>query len=80
LIISNFYLKWYWILVFVTLGNVSPLGNGPILFNVSILETHSMNLVHSNGQRQTKRTSTVNPLQPSYLAAACIAKMILMVV
>lgn len=66
----------------VTLGNVSPLGYGPILsFYVRILEILSDELVHSSRcKNRPNGPCNINPLQSLYLAAAYIVKMILMVV
>lgn len=61
---------------------VTPLGSGPVLFiDVSILETISNEPISRNRcKERPSELCNINPLQSSYLAAACIAKMILMVV
>lgn len=58
------------------------LGSGPVLFiDVNILETISNEAIsHNRCKERPSELCNINPLQSSYLTAACIVKLILMVV
>lgn len=84
---SHFCLKWYWILISVQ--NILWLWEMWVhlvmgqfcSFYVRILEILSDELVHSSRcKNRPNGPCNINPLQSLYLAAACIVKMILMVV
>lgn len=61
---------------------MTPFGSGPVLFiYVNILEIISNEPIsHNRCKERPDGLCNINPLQSLYLAAACIAKMILMVV